>query len=165
MSEIIQQWARFEGNVAVEVTAIDPAGRFPHDVQWIDVSGLEAITPNSVRDANGGWTIAPAGDPFVPVEPQPQPQPEAPPPDTRITRLALLNRFLMEERIAIRTKAATDPVVQDFMSLVDAATWIDLGRADTQQGINLLVAKELITASRGAAILNDPIQAYERPSF
>lgn len=153
----MKNYARIINDVAVDVST-DPANSF-HPIiaaEFVEVPGQ--VRPQW-RLVGSVWTAPPEPKPVPPPEPEPEPAP-----DMRITRLAFLNRFLMEERISIRTAASSDPVVADFLSLVDAASWIDLGRTDTQQGIGLLVAKNMLSQSRGDEILTTPINPMERPT-
>lgn len=70
---------------------------------------------------------------------------------TQLTRLEFLTRFTAAERIAIR--ASTDPVVIDFMELLNLATYIDVGDQNTIDGVNYLASQNLIAANRVAEIL------------
>lgn len=67
------------------------------------------------------------------------------------TKLAFLNRFTSQERVAIRS--STDPVVIDFMELMNAASEIDRTNSDTIAGINYLASIGLLTAQRAQEIL------------
>lgn len=64
----------------------------------------------------------------------------------------LLMRFTAAERIQIR--ASTDPVVQDFLSLLNAADKVDLKDPTTIQGFQYLVSKGFLTSARAAEILS-----------
>lgn len=79
----------------------------------------------------------------------------------RITRLAFRNRFTFAEKVAIAEAAKTDTTVEVLQKDQDAATYIDLSRTDTQQGVQLLVIKGLITADRSAEILSLVVQPDE----
>jgi hypothetical protein len=67
------------------------------------------------------------------------------------TKLEFLNRFTSQERIAIRSSA--DPIVEDFMELLNAASEVDKTYADTVAGMNYLVSAGLITQQRLEEIL------------
>jgi hypothetical protein len=81
--------------------------------------------------------------------------------NSRITRLAFRNRFTFAEKVAIETAAESDATVRVLLKDQEAATFIDLARIDTQQGVQLLVSKNLITAQRASEILSLTIQAEE----
>lgn len=102
------------------------------------------------------WVLLPYAEP---VAPTPEPVVE----DKRITRLAFRNRFTFSERIAIEQAAGTDVQVRVLQKDMEAATWVDLSRQDTLQGLQLLASKGLITLARASEILNNPIQDLERP--
>ena len=70
---------------------------------------------------------------------------------TQLTRLEFLTRFTSSERIAIR--ASTDPIVIDFMELLNLATYIDVGDQTTIDGVNYLASQNLIANSRVTEIL------------
>ena len=81
--------------------------------------------------------------------------------NSRITRLAFRNRFTFSEKLAIETAAESDAAVRVLLKDQEAATFIDLARLDTQQGVQLLVSKGLITAQRAAEILSLTIHSEE----
>lgn len=70
---------------------------------------------------------------------------------TILTRLEFLTRFTVAERIAIR--ASTDPIVVDFMELLNMASNVDVGDQKTIDGVNYLASQNLIASSRVAEIL------------
>lgn len=79
----------------------------------------------------------------------------------RITRLAFRNRFTFSEKVMIETAAETDAIVRVLLKDQSEATFIDLSRADTQQGTLLLVQKGLITQDRADQILSLDIKPEE----
>ena len=82
---------------------------------------------------------------------------------TKITKLAMLQRFTVPERLAILTYVNANPasVPAVLMQNIIVATYVDLGRADTQAGISYLVSFGLITSDRANAILTTPPTASE----
>jgi hypothetical protein len=80
----------------------------------------------------------------------------------RITKLAFKRRFTADERIAIREAAAVNPQIYDFEDLVNAATYIDLSRADTIAAVNSIERAGLIGSGRADEILGPPINEIER---
>lgn len=92
------------------------------------------------------------------------PLPEAPPP-RRITRLAFLSRFSDAEAVAIDLASigATPQAagMRRYMSKVNAATYIDLDRADTRAGVQALEAAGVLAAGRALQILDAPVQPEE----
>lgn len=82
-----------------------------------------------------------------------------PPPITAkpMDALAFYRRFTASERISIRTLAKTDPVVDDFMTLLDLAVSkggnIDLLDTDTINGVNYIQTAVPLAAGRSSALL------------
>jgi hypothetical protein len=82
--------------------------------------------------------------------------PDAPEPEPVgkvMTKLEYLRRFTQEERILIRTVAASNPVLADYMALLELAQEVDTNDPDTQAAVQMLEAAGLIAAGRGAEIL------------
>jgi len=104
----------------------------------------------------------------IPDAPETQPPPKQQ--RRHVTRLAFRNRFTAAEKVAIelaaldseetRVQAAT---IRAYMKDVDAATFIDLDRADTRAGVQLLEAVGLLAAGRAAEVLDAPVQPEEAP--
>lgn len=86
-----------------------------------------------------------------------------PPPQTkRITKLAMRQRFTIPELIGVLNASKTDPMVEVLLGNMQVATFIDLTRTDTIQGLGYLVSVGLLTSERMGEILNNPIQAIEK---
>ena len=111
--------------------------------QYQNVVDLTTVTPTP----EVGWAFAPAGFTQPPGAAQGK---------TRITRLALRQRFTMVEKATLYTVAATPQGValRVFLDDLASSTYVDLSRADTIAGINYLAAAGLITTARAAEILN-----------
>ena len=71
-----------------------------------------------------------------------------------ITKLAYLRRFMQAERIAIRTAAQSDAVLQDYLELLSLAEEVRLDDPDIIAAVNLLETAGLIAEGRAAEILN-----------
>lgn len=93
--------------------------------------------------------------------------PTAVPAPRHITQLAFQQRFTDAEAIAIDIASigATVPAatVRRYLSLVQAARYIDLDRADTRAGVRALETAGLLEDGRSDEILDAPVQAQERP--
>ena len=96
-------------------------------------------------------------------------------PDTRITRLAFRNRFTQAEKVALELAALDDPTapmaqrqqaaaLRATLSDTAAATFIDLIRADTRAGVQMLETAGLLAAGRALEILDAPVTPEERLS-
>jgi hypothetical protein len=81
----------------------------------------------------------------------------------KITKLAMLQRFTVPERLATLTYVEANPssVPAILMQNIMVATYVDLNRADTQAGINYLVYAGLITQDRAVQILTTAPSALE----
>jgi hypothetical protein len=94
----------------------------------------------------------------------PPPAPPAPPPlPNIITKIAMITRFTDPEFVGILSAAKTDVEVEGWYARFSAANTINLDDQRTQDGINMLVTKNLLTQARATAILTDPVQPEERP--
>lgn len=102
----------------------------------------------------GAWRVAAA-----------QPVQEPAPVLRRITRLAFLSRFADAEAVAIDLASigATPQAagMRRYVSKVNAATYIDLDRADTRAGVQALEAAGVLAAGRALQILDAPVQPEE----
>ncbi len=78
---------------------------------------------------------------------------EAAPVPRTITKLEYLRRFTVEERVAIRAAAEQNPVLADYLQLMELAQEINLDDPDTVAAVQLLEQAELIAAGRAAEVL------------
>lgn len=81
---------------------------------------------------------------------------------TKITKLAFKQRMTKNERIAVREAAKTNAEVFDFQDLLDSATYVDLDRQDTIDGVNQLEASGLLADGRASEILTAPVEEHEK---
>lgn len=70
-----------------------------------------------------------------------------------ITKLQFLQRFTQEERIAIREAAKTNPYVEDFLELLNAASEVNVEYQPTIDAIDALIGLGLIAAASKPDIL------------
>jgi hypothetical protein len=81
-------------------------------------------------------------------------EPPAPVPTVRVlSKVTYLKRFTQTERINIRAAAAANPVVDDYVQLLNLTSEVDLDDPDTVGGANALEAAGLLEAGRAAEIL------------
>mgnify|MGYP001766078236 CR=1 FL=1 len=71
-----------------------------------------------------------------------------------LTKLEYLRRFTQAERVTIREAAKVNPVLEDYMALLELATEIDTGDADTIVAVNMLEQAGLVGPGRAQEILN-----------
>jgi hypothetical protein len=70
------------------------------------------------------------------------------------TILEFKRRMTQTERVTVRTLAKTEPVIEDFMDLLDAATEVRSDDPDLAAGLNMLESVGVLTAGRTNEILN-----------
>lgn len=145
------KYARIVSNAAVDVRTESPEGCFTPDIaaQFVTV-------PDQVED---GWTINEGvwSAPAIP-EPVVPPAPVVIPPKVSPVEFMLL--FKSPERIAIKAARPTDPVIDDFMDIVEDTrlTFVDLGLQSTQDALNYFVFKTILTPERKDQILTGQAQ-------
>ena len=71
-----------------------------------------------------------------------------------LTKLEYLRRFTVEERVAIRAAAASNPLLADYLQLMELAQEINTGDPDTIAAVTMLEQAGLIAAGRAQEILN-----------
>ena len=85
----------------------------------------------------------------------------------QITRAAFLRRFRDAEAIEIDLASIGTTVdaaaIRRYLSLVNAAAYVDLDDPVTREGVQALEAVQLIGAGRAAEILDAPVVPGERP--
>ncbi len=74
-----------------------------------------------------------------------------------ITKLQFLERFTQAERIAIRDAAKTNPYVEDFLDLLNAATEVNVEYQQTIDAINALIGLGLISSDSKTKILSSGV--------
>lgn len=92
--------------------------------------------------------------------------PQPPPVDSRppiITKIAFRFRLTDAEYVGVLTAAKTDISVAAWVETFNMVSQINLADPRTVAGVDLLVAKSLLTQARATAILTDAVQEGERP--
>lgn len=124
----------------------------PLDQSWVDLTGIDP-------QPGPGWSYSEGVFTPPPAPPPPPPLPNI------ITKVAMLtHRLKTAEFVGILTAAKTDPGIEAWKYVFDAATVVDLDSQNTRDGMTMMVAKGLLTQARADAILTDPVQPGERPS-
>lgn len=75
-----------------------------------------------------------------------------------ITKLEYLRRFTSQERVTIRAAAKVEPVLEDYMALLELAEDIDTKDPDTVAAVNMLEIAGLIAPGRAVEILGEAEQ-------
>ena len=70
-----------------------------------------------------------------------------------VTKLEYLRRFTTAERVAIRAAASANPVLDDYLKLMELAQEINLDDTDTVAAVQMLEQAGLIAAGRAAEVL------------
>lgn len=137
-------YARQVGNVIQEI--IPNAPDFHPDVNalFFQVADTVQVGATLVNDA---WVNP---DPVVP------PPPSVFAPDIIVSPVEFKMLFTSQERIAIAAARASDPIIDDWYSILDDSrlTEVNLGRNSTQAGVMYLNSLGLITNQRAAEILS-----------
>lgn len=94
------------------------------------------------------------GDDFVNGKIVPQPAPSAPPRSRTLTKLQFLRLMTQEERMAFRAAAKVNPVMEDFMALLDLAMDVDKDDPDVVSGLQKAEQAGLLASGRAAEILS-----------
>ena len=132
----------------------DIANGNPEDLYHPDVAKhYDTDVPDDA--ANGdGWESG------ILIKPEPQePQPAAPQPepDILVSPIEFKLLFKLHERVAIKAARTTDPVVDDFMEIVEDVrlTHVNLSLSSTREGVDYLESVGLIADGRSAEILSN----------
>lgn len=106
--------------------------------------------------ANGdGWVDGELVKPEI-VIPEPiTPEPNYP----KVSPVEFKLLFTSQERVAIREARASDAVIDDFYDIVEDSrlTHVDLGLKSTQDALDYMVSKGLISDERKAEILTGKV--------
>ena len=136
-------WAWTENNRVRDVTDGDPAERFhPVVATNYDTQVPDDTKPGATWDGSA-WVN--------PTPPAPGPAPEPQP--RKMTPIHFKLLFTSQELVAI--KQSTDPVIVDFLEIINDPQLqeVDLGDTFTTDGLNYLESEGLIASGRAAEIL------------
>ena len=81
-----------------------------------------------------------------------------------LTKLEYLRRFTGTERVTIRQAAKTEPVLEDYLAMLELAEAIDTEDADTMAAVQMLEMVGLIAPGRAAEILAEQVPETPAPS-
>lgn len=142
--------ARIVNGVAVDVVTGNPADFFHPDI-----AVQFEIVPDQVES---GWRRSPDTGAWVAPEVVPPTPAAAEAPKVSPVEFKLL--FTAQERVSIKAARATDPVIDDFFSIIEdpRLTHVNLGLQSTQDALAYLEAKGLITTARRQEILAGQVQ-------
>lgn len=145
----MSNFARIINNVAVDVST-NPQEQFHPDI----AAEFEPVPD----DVQAGWARNEAGEWGAPA-PTPEPTP-APTESPKVSPVEFKLLFTAGERVAIKAARASDPVIDDFFSIIEdpRLTHVNLGLQSTQDALGYLETKDLITDARRVQILAGKIQ-------
>lgn len=138
------RFARIIEAVAVDVVTQDPTALFHPEI----AAQFEPVPDNVERGWHRTGTVwaapATAATPAAATIPR----------KTVVTPPEFLLLFTASERIAIRTARASDPVVADWLAILEdpRLSEVDVSRPATLDGLAYLAANDLITQARAAEI-------------
>ena len=117
----------------------------------------ETITVGSTLSSTGDWTIVTDATQQAENSTQPVLQLQSSDNPVRISPIEFKLLFTAPERVAIKTAAITDDLVEDFLSIIDDArlTNVDLSLKSTIDALTYLESIQLITSDRKAEILQN----------
>lgn len=136
------QWALIENGFVKELTEINPKGRFHPDFVWVEV-------PQGVQlgyTYDGENFLAPALKSIG---------------RTRFSPREYIQRFTLEEQIAIREAQFSDMEVGLVYDDFNRAEFIDLNDPAVAEGLDLYIAKGLLDPSRRYALLQAETSSSE----
>ena len=145
----MSNFARIINNVAVDVST-NPQEQFHPDI----AAEFEPVPD----DVQAGWARNEAGEWEAPA-PTPEPTP-APTESPKVSPVEFKLLFTAGERVAIKAARASDPVIDDFLSIIEdpRLTHVNLGLQSTQDALGYLETKGLITDARRVQILAGQVQ-------
>ena len=108
-----------------------------------DFQSIPANSPRADKQANGTWLVYEPGD-TLPVQPAPGPAPRI------VSVLDFRKRFTDLEIDGVL--ASADVAVRRFMFKLTTRTEVDMDDPQVTLGLNLLVARTLLTAPRRAVV-------------
>lgn len=134
-------WARIDGTRVVEITDVNPVGRFHPALVWVECD--EFVEPDDCYEE--GQFRKPVKEPHFSYP--------------RLTALEMLDLFSEEEQLAVVTASLTIPRIKLWYDRLIAATFVTYEDPRTEKGLQSLVDAKLITAERKVEI-----QAAMRPA-
>jgi hypothetical protein len=130
-----ETWALIQDGVVIETTDIDPTGRFHPDFVWVEAdAGVE------VGDTYEDGEFAKSPGEGVVV-------------NKIFSVRDYIQRFTLDEQIAVRQAQFTDMQVGLVYDDFNRAQFIDLDDPAVEAGIDLYISKGLISPDRKAELL------------
>ena len=104
-----------------------------------------------------GWVNGQLVKPEPPAPVIPEPVAPVPP---KVSPVEFMFLFTSSERVAIKARRATDPIIDDWLDIVQdpRLTHVDLALQSTQDALTYLVSLDIITDERRDEILSGEVQ-------
>lgn len=126
---------------------------FDHNPDVCTTDPLPQHDPETVRArrVSEAWVVEkiPTPEPDPTPEPEPEPVPQFP----RFFGNEKLDLFTIQEQLAVVTATMTDPLVKLMYDRLLGAAYLTYEDPETEQGLSLLVEKELLTPERKSTIV------------
>lgn len=141
-----------ENNRIRDIAAGNPADLFHPDIAALYDTDVPDTAVNGAELVGGEWVNPAPAEP-----PAPAPVPAAAP---KVSPVEFMLLFTAAERVAIKAARATNPVIDDFLDIIDdpRLTYVDLGLVSTQEAVGYLAMEGLIAEARIQAILSGVVQ-------
>ena len=142
--------AWIENAVIRDIANGSPAELFHPDVAiFFDTD----VPDDAVR--GDGWVegVLVKPEPVPTPEPMPEPEPVAPP--ILVSPVEFMLLFTSQERVAIKAARLTDPIIDDFLDIIDdpRLTFVNLSLGSTLAALDYMIYTNLIQAGRKADIV------------
>lgn len=120
------------------------------------LDALPAYQPEAerARRVAGEWVVEAIPLPEPEIEPEPEPQPDTEPKYPRYFGNQKLDLFTHGEQLAVVTATMSDPLVKLMYDRLIGAEYLSYEDPETEAGLSLLVAKELLTPERKEEIVS-----------
>lgn len=140
------KYARIVNYIAADVRNDPPEGCFTSNIVAEFVAVPDEVE-NGWSNESGTWKA-----PAAPDAVEPGPASVAPP---TVSPIEFMLLFTAPERVAVKAARETDPIVDDFMGIVEdpRLTGVNLALESTQNALAYLVAQNFITEDRKVEIL------------
>ena len=129
----------------------------PDDLYHPTIAALYNTDVPDDAENGDGWV----NGALVKPEPAPTPEPTEPPVTyAKVSPVEFMLLFNSPERVAIKAARSTDPVIDDFLDIIEdpSLTDVDLGLQSTQNALSYFVALSILTEERKAEILLGQLQ-------
>lgn len=129
----------------------------PNELYHPDIAKFyDTDVPDDAENGDG-WVKGKLVKPVAPAPVTPEPIAPVLP---KLSPVEFMLLFTSAERVAIKAARATDPVIDDFMDIIEdpRLTIVDVGLKSTRDALLYLVSKNILTEERSTEILSGQVQ-------